>query len=377
MKLGEPVHRDLPWVRTIAHVDEARSHRSAGRRLEAVRHAAELLGDELREGPEVVCVRTIPVSDLIYPTKYAFQGQLRAPFPYVTMRHRCLLVQVEADGDVRNILFNPTDRETSRETPFIKDILRKVGWAEKYFGKSFGTVEDGLSVLGVSPDEIDVVAFDHFHTQDLRPTLGTTRGDGLRPPLSARFPNAKLLAPRQEWEDWDQLHPMQGYWFIRDGKKDVVMDRVVLTDGDLCLGPGCLLLRTPGHTSGNQTLFVHAAEGIFGCSENGTSADNWSPYESRLPGLRGFARSYDVEVVLNSNTPELGAEQYVSMVLERSIVDRVPDAPGFVQMFPSSEVTPSAIAPGLRPSMVFGQRTSGDVRSKAPRARVETSAARR
>lgn len=374
MQLGDPVSPDLPWVRTIHHLDEARAVRSAGRRLEEMRRAAERLGDELRDGPKVLCVRTLPVSDLIYPAKYAFQTALRVPFPYVTMRHRCLFVQVEAEGAVRNILFNPTDRQSSRETPFFKQILERFGWAEDILGKPFGTVEDGLRKLGVAPEDIDVIAFDHFHTQDLRPTLGTTRGDGLRGPLPARFPNAKLLAPRAEWEDWDRLHPMQRAWFIRDGKKDVPQDRVVLTDADLWLGAGCLLLRTPGHTSGNQTLFVHADGGVFGCSENGTSADSWSPYESRLPGLRSFARAYDVEVVLNSNTPEMGAEQYISMVLERTIVDRVPEAPAFVQMFPSSEVTPSPVAPGLRPSMIFGERTSGWVRNEARARRIEAHA---
>lgn len=364
MQLGDPIDGEIPWVRRVHGFDEARSIRSAGRRLDAVRRAAERMGDELRDGPKVIAVRTIPVSDLIYPTKYAFQTALRLPFPYVTMRHRCLLVQVEAEGEVRNILFNPTDRQSSRETPFFKHLLDRFGWAEDLIGKPFGTVEDGLAELGLGTEDIDLVAFDHFHTQDLRPTLGTTRGDGLRDPLPARFPNARLLAPRVEWEDWDQLHPMQRGWFIRDGKRDVPMERVVLTDGDLWLGGGCVLLRTPGHTSGNQTIFVHADEGVFGCSENGTSADNWSPYESRLPGLRSFVRSYDVEVVLNSNTPESGAEQYISMVLERTVVDRVPDAPAFVQMFPSSEVTPSAVAPGLRPSMVFEHRTSGAVRQK-------------
>lgn len=363
MKLGDPIHESIPWVRRVHHLDEARGERSAGRRLEAIRREALRLGDELREQPKVVAVRTLPVSDLVYPTKFAFQHALRLPFPYVTMRHRCLLVQVEAEGGVKNVLFNPTDRQSSRETPFFKHLLAKLGWAEELIGTSYGTVEDGLRELGIEPGDIDLIAFDHFHTQDLRPTLGTTRGNGLHDRLPARFPNATLLAPRAEWEDWDALHPMQRAWFVRDGKKDVVLDRVVLTDADLSLGAGCLLLRTPGHTSGNQTLFVHANDGVFGCSENGTSADNWTPYESRLPGLRALARAYDLEVVLNSNTPELGAEQYVSMVLERTMVDRVPDAPAFVQMFPSSEVTPSAVAPGLRPSMVFEHRTSGALRT--------------
>lgn len=367
MDHGAPIHPDLPWIRPIHDLDEARAIRSAGRRLDAVRRGAERLGDALRDEPKAVAVRTLPITDLIYPTKYAFQTALRVPFPFVAMRHRCLLVQVEAEGELFNILFNPTDRETSRETPFFKRIIDRVGWAEDLLGKPFKTVEESLRDLGVAPEDVDVIAFDHFHTQDLRPSLGTTHGNGVSEPLKARFPNAKLLAPRVEWEDWDRLHPMQRVWFIEDGKKDVVMDRVVLTDHDLHLGNGCLLIRTPGHTSGNQTLFVHADGGIFGCSENGTSADNWSPYESRLPGLRAFARAYDLEVVLNSNAPEMGAEQYISMVLERSIVDRVPDAPAFVQMFPSSEVTPSPVAPGLRPSMVFEDRTSGVLKSKGGR----------
>jgi hypothetical protein len=362
VELGDPIHPTLPWVRRVHHLDEARGIRSAGRRLDAVRRAAERLSDELRDGPQVLSVRTLPITDLIYPTKYAFQTALKLPFPYVTMRHRCLLVQVEAEGSVRNILFNPTDRDSSRATPFFQGLLEKFGWAEDLIGQKFATVEEGLREHGLTPEDIDLVAFDHFHTQDLRPTLGTTRGDGVEGPRRPRFPNAKLLAPRAEWEDWDQLHPMQQAWFIEDGKRDVPTERVVLTDDDLWLGPGCLLLRTPGHTSGNQTLFAYTDDGIFGCSENGTSADNWSPYESRLPGLRGFARTYGVEVVLNANTPEQGAEQYVSMVLERTMVDRVPDAPAFVQMFPSSEVTPSAVAPGVQPSVVFEHRTSGAVR---------------
>ncbi|MEQ9320209.1 MAG: hypothetical protein RIF41_13675, partial [Polyangiaceae bacterium] len=102
-----------------------------------------------------------------------------------------------------------------------------------------------------------------------------------------------------------------------------------------------------------------------GCCENGCSADSWSPRASSIPGLKGFAESYDVEVVLNSNTPEFGGEQYESMILERSVVDAVPDRPEMVQMFPSSEVTPSAIAPALRPRQVFGARDAGQIVHRA------------
>lgn len=365
----EPIDPRLPWVRRVPALDEARRIGASGARLDALRRAGERLGDALRDGPRARFARTFDVSDLIYPARFAFQGALTLPWPYVLMRHRCLLVQVEVDGAQKNVLFNPTDRESARATPFFERTLEGREALEDWFAPRQPTVEDGLRALGLTPDDIDLIVFDHFHTQDLRPTLGTVRGDGLARPLPARFPNAYLLAPRAEWEDWDRLHPLQRPWFIADGKRDVDESRVVLTDADLALGEGCLLVRTPGHTSGHQTLFVHGDDGVFGCGENGTSADCWSPYESRLPGLRGFARRFDAEVVLNLNTPESAAEQYTSMVLERSIVDRVGDEPAFVQMLPSSEVTPSPLAPGVRPSVVFGGVSFGTLGE--PRAAAE------
>ena len=49
-------------------------------------------------------------------------------------------------------------------------------------------------------------------------------------------------------------------------------------------------------------------------------------------------------IALSLSLAAIAAERLVltqAEVLERSMVDRVPDAPAFVQMFPSSEVTPS------------------------------------
>ena len=129
-----------------------------------------------------------------------------------------------------------------------------------------------------------------------------------------------------------------------------------------------MLLRTPGHTSGNQTLFVSTESGVWGVSENGTCADNWSPLESRIRGLGALCKRQDLDVILNANTPEYGAEQYTSMILERTIVDRVKRAPAFVQMFPSSEVTPHILAPGIRPTVIHRAVASGEVSRVAARA---------
>lgn len=363
MQVGEPVDRRIPWVRQVLDLKDARGIRSPGPKLKALRKGARALGDELRTGPKVVSVRTLPLTTLLYPTTFAFNRAVPLPWPYVQMFHRCLLVQVMAQGELKNILFNPTDYEASRATPYFAKMIDRIGErGAKLITKQNAHVDVQLAKLGLSVEDIDVIAWDHFHTQDLRPILG----DGTR---KARFPNALLLAARKEWEDWGDLHPLQRAWFIADGKSGVPEEKVVLFDDDVSLGDGCLLLQTPGHTTGNQTLFVHADEGVFGCSENGTSADNWAPQQSRIPGLKKFADLYELEVILNTNTPELCAEQYTSMIIEREMVDAVPDRPGIVQMFPSSEVTPSAFAPGIRPTTVFGERTSGTLRTERTTAR--------
>jgi glyoxylase-like metal-dependent hydrolase (beta-lactamase superfamily II) len=340
----------------MAQLTEARAVSTPGPRVDALRAAGRALGDELRASSRVRGVKTMNASTLPYPTRFAFNGVVPLPWPMITMLHRTLLVQIDTEAGVKNLLFNPTDTEAARATPFFAKLSAQVAriapFAEKLLAKKFDPLEQQLAEIGIRPEDIDLIAYDHFHTQDLRGIMGTADRRG-------RFPNALLLAPRREWLDWDGLHPLQRAWFIEEGKMGIDEQRVVLTDDDLALGDGVLLLRTPGHTTGNQTLFVHGDEGVFGCSENGTSADSWSPRVSPIPGLKRYAAYYEVDVVLNANTPELAGEQYASMILERSVVDPVQHQPEFVQMFPSSETIPSAIAPGIKPAVVFGHRDGG------------------
>lgn len=362
----------MPMTDRLTELDDAWSERdrTRGAQLRAVRRAAERLRERFKAGPRCVAVRTLPLTRLAYPTRYAFWSAAITLAPFVIMTHRCLLVQFLQRGELKNLLFNPTDVIAARATPFFARLAPQLGAtvADKVARPSdFDAIEVQLARLGLGPADIDYVAFDHFHTQDLRGLLGTESA----PP---RFPSAKLLAPRREWDDWDDLHPLQRAWFVKDGKRGVQQGNVVFTSGDLALGDGVMLLRTPGHTSGNQTLFVSTSSGIWGVSENGTSADNWSPAESKIRGLASLSRRQDVEVVLNANTPELGAVQYTSMILERTLVDRVQRAPAFVQMFPSSEVTPSLLAPGLSPTVLHRELTHGEL-ARPVRARDHADAA--
>ncbi len=351
----------LDGTKRLHDLDEAWQIERTAPQLRAVVRAGESLGARFASGPRALAVRTLPLTTLPYPTRYAFGGAAFSPAPFVTLTHRCLLVQFLQGGTPKNLLFNPTDIEAARATPFFARLAGHFGEAlTRILAARFAPLEAQLASLGLRPSDIDYVAFDHFHTQDLRGLLG----EGERPP---RFPGATLLAPRNEWEDWDDLHPMQRAWFIRDGKKGVCTERVALIEGDLELGNGVMLLRTPGHTVGNQTLFVNTDNGVWGISENGTAADNWAPLESKIPGLSATCRLQELDVVLNSNTLEHHVLQYASMMLERSVASRVARAPGFVQMFPSSEVTPALSAVGLSPTLLHRAITCGELaRPRSP-----------
>jgi hypothetical protein len=347
---------EVPGMARISELDEAWSLARHGARHRAVQRGAAALRERFAGGPRCVAVKTLPLSSAPYPTKYAFRGAATSPVPLVSFTHRCLLVQFFQRGVLKNLLFNPTDIEAARNTPYFAALIEKFGRFEKLLQKKYDPLETQLAALGLRNDDIDYIAFDHFHTQDLRGQLGTL--DGARKP---RFPNATLLAPKVEWDDWDDLHPLQRTWFIADGRRGVKTDKVALTAGDLQLGDGVMLLRTPGHTSGNQTLFVHIDSGVWGTSENGTCADCWSPFDSEIPGIARTARLEDLEVLINCNTPESGADQHTSMILERTIVDRVKERPAFCQMFPSTEITPSLMAPGLSPTLLHTSITHGSI----------------
>ncbi len=346
-----------PGLAPLDDLDGAWARPHHGDQLHEVRRAAERVRERFASGPRCLALRTLPLTTLPYPTRFAFGGMCKHPAPFVTLAHRCLLVQFLQAGEPKTLLFNPTDLEGARDAPYPRRVAARFGpRITDALVKRFRPLEEQLGALGLATGDVDYVAFDHFHLQDLRRLLGVTGGDA-----ASRFPNAVLLAPRIEWEDWDDLHPLQRPWFVPDGKKAVRTERVVLLEGDVALGDGVMLLRTPGHTAGNQTLFVHTHSGVWGTSENGTAADSWSPLESRIRGLRASARLLDLEVAMNANTPEFAARHYTSMILERTIVDRVRRAPGFAQMFPSSEVVPSVLAPGLAPTLLHAAISSGEI----------------
>ena len=351
-----------PHAKPLIELDEAWRTSCAGERLALVRRGAAALRERVLQSGRVVSVRTFDVSPLPYPTDFGFGGAATSPVPYLMMTNRATLVQFETDGgDLKTLLFNPTDAKRSAETPYFVELRRKMG---EFLSRRVEAAvtrprpHEQLPSVGLAPEDVDYVAFDHLHTQDLRGTLGTKEGGA----TSAYFPRAKLLVWRPELEIFRELHPLQRYWYLADGIRGVPDDRFLVCGGDVLLGRGVALIRTPGHTIGNWSLVINTDSGIWAISENGIACDSYAPEASRIPGLSKWARRFGAEVILNSNTLELRNDQYTSMVLEKALVDRCADAPEFYQHFSSSELTPSPLTPGLAPTYRHKAIVSGEVR---------------
>ncbi|MEU9343487.1 hypothetical protein AB0D74_19995 [Streptomyces sp. NPDC048278] len=300
---------------------------------------------------------TIATCDLItlpYPTRFGLFRASRAIAPFVSITNRMLVVRwTESDGRKRVLLFEPSDHELGQNTPYFAALLRRTPKPlQSLLTTEHGAVLSHLDQLGISPADVDYLLFDHLHTQDLRRWVGTTRpqSDLGGATVVPAFPNAKVIVQRHELLAMSQLHPLQQPWYQPGTYQDVRPDAFLAIDGSLILGPGVAVVETPGHVLGNQTLVLNTSTGIWASSENVIAAECLTPEHSRMPGIARWSRTWGQEVVLNANTIETTAEQYNSLIIEKTLVDRAQADPRFLQFFPSSELTASWANPGTTPT---------------------------
>ena len=323
-------------------------------RLRKLRRAALATREQLIDGGPVLACSTHKLVTFPYPTKYAFSGGGLSPAPFVMMTNRMQIIQFEHEGRRKTLLFNPTDVDGGRAATFYADLTATFGTflSKTVIPTYFGTAEQHLARAGLTPADVDFLAFDHLHVQELRKWLGE----------SPYFPNAKLLVMKAEWEQVKDLHPMNAVWYVPHGC-EIPESRVVLLDGDVQLGKGLAILDTRGHTRGNMSLCVVTPDGPFVVSENGVSAESYAPLQSKIPGLKAYADQMGFEVVLNGNTREDSLDQYSSMIVEKIVAGPSKHDPTFPAFAASSELTQSLLAPGLWPTFSF---TPADVGTHLP-----------
>ncbi len=348
---------DQGFIKPLTSFVGTRHHGSPVDRLSAVRAAAQAVHEELIARPAAPYYRSSTLVRVPYPTRYGLRDACSLPTPMMHIQNRLFVVQLAHRGAVKTLLLSPSDVKANAETPFFKDLSRGFGpfaeLGERLIAPVAATVEERLAEIGIAPELVDYISYDHLHTQDVRRWLGTGGEPGY-------FPNAKLLVMRKEWECAQGLLPIHAYWYCPDGLRGIDPARVELLDGDVWLGDSAILFGTPGHTEGNHSFAVRTPEGVMVTSENGVGCDAYAPERSRIPGVAAYARRTGAEVVLNGNTLENSVDQYISMVAEKTVAGPSQRHPDFPNMVCSSEMTSFWAFPGLRPTFEFGDLSFGE-----------------
>jgi len=343
----------------LTDIDLARRHPMPTQRLEQARRSAMDLRERLlSEDSDVIFYRSISLIRAPYPTKYGLLNANTVKSPFMHIVNRLFVVQFKGSDGIKTLLFSPSDFEANLETPFFKRLTKKYGvlspLVNAFLAPVEHTVEEALALCGIEPDEVDYISYDHLHTQDVRKWMGDAKTPGY-------FPNAKLIVMKQEWDSTTALLPQQRDWYCPDGIKGIPEERVLLLDTSVHLGDGLAFVRTPGHTEGNHSLVAKTPAGLLVTSENGVSADSYAPGKSRIPGVKDYAEATGMEVILNGNTLENSLDQYISMVVEKTIAGPCKDNPEFCNFVPSSELTAYWGFPGLKPTFSFGELKYGQV----------------
>lgn len=352
-------------IRRLSHFDGSRKALKPLHRVEDVRAAAQDFRQEMLAGEPVPYYRSMELVRVPYPSKFGYLNSFGTLPPLMHLCNRLFVIQFRSDEGLKTLLVSPSDWEHQRETPFFKRLDQSMGsfskLGEALVFRKMGTVLGRLAEIGLRPEDIDYLTYDHLHTQNVTRWLG---GDG----HAAIFPNAKLLVMREEWESTASLIPWQNQWYCPNGTAGVPEDRVILLDHDVMLGEGVALIRTKGHTEGNHSIVVHTPEGLKVTSENGVSLDAYAPLHSQVPGVAEYARVTGAEVVLNGNTQEYAVDQYISMVQEKSIAGPHPRDERFPNLAPSSESAGFWLFPRTAPTFSVGDLHFGELQTPAAQA---------
>lgn len=345
-------------LRAVADFDGARDAPCPQDRLRALRSRGEAFRERFLGEPALPFVRSFALLRVPYPAWYAFTGvyaqQMLKPHMVHLLTRMVVMQFDDFEGRRRTLLFTPADFEAGAETPFFKRLGEQTPkFLHTTIAPIYRTVQMALAECGLKPEQIDYITFDHLHTQDVRRWLGTGSDPGV-------LPNAKLLLHRQELDCVRGLLPVQADWYCPNGLAGVPDDRIVAFDGSVQLGRGIALVHTPGHTEGNHSVVYRAPDGIRVTSENGVSSDSWAPELSRHNGIRRYATATGAEVILNGNTQERSNDQYLSMVLEKTIAGRC-ESHGFTGCVPSSECSPHWLFPGAPTSHLWGDTSFGSL----------------
>lgn len=158
-------------------------------------------------------------------------------------------------------------------------------------------LEDGLSQLGVRPEDIPLVIDTHLHFDHAGGNTYVEQGG--EPRLT--FPNARYIVQRGEWEYATHTNERTaGSYFPHNFAPVAAADRFDFVEGDREIVQGVSVVRTPGHTPFHQSVLVESD------GETAFYPADLVPTASHLP--LAWIMGYDVEplVTLESKRTMLG-----------------------------------------------------------------------
>ena len=359
LNLSYDVVLETLGIRPISHFSNSRESLSPQERLKQVKFQAKHFVDDFKLiNQQVQFMQTFDLVSVPYPVKSAF-GEATSLFnPYLYVTNRLMVLQFATEAGTKTLLFSPSDLSGNVRTPYFQRLQRLMGklssTLQPLITPKHNTVEQALESIGITAEQVDFICYDHLHTQDLRKWLGSYEEP-------AYFPNAKLLVMHQEWEAVKDLLPIQNHWYCPDGIEGVDPNKIVPLHSSIMLGDSIALIHTPGHTQGSQSLVVNTETGVLVCSQNGISVDNYSPEHSTIYGIADYVDQNKMAVIPNGEQPELSIDQYISMILEKTIADKHPEDDRFFNIMPSSELSARWQPFALSPTLSFGEVKFGEV----------------
>ncbi|MEH6447117.1 MAG: hypothetical protein V7765_00505 [Oleispira sp.] len=359
LNLSYDVVLETLGIRPINHFSNSRESLSPQERLKQVKFQAKHFVDDFKLiNQQVQFMQTFDLASVPYRVKSAFGDATSLINPYLYVTHRLMVLQFATQAGTKTLLFAPSDVAANVKTPYFQRLQKVMGRflqaLQPIITPIHNTVEEILDSIGITPEQVDFISYDHLHTQDLRKWLGSHE-------QPAYFPNAKLLVMYEEWEAVKDLLPLQNHWYCPDGIDGIDPNKVIPLHSSIMLGDSIALIQTPGHTQGSHSLVVNTDTGILVCSQNGIAVDNYSPEYSTIYGIADFADQNRMAVIPNGEQPELRIDQYISMILEKTIADKHPEDDRFYNIMPSSELSARWQPFALAPTLSFGEVKFGEI----------------
>jgi len=138
-------------ITAISHFATAAREPQPGRQLDLIREAAPGFRAWFRGTGMPDWIGTFDLVLLPYPTRFGLFRAAISPTPYLSLTHRMVVVRWrEPDGKSRVLLFEPTDVELARRTPYFARLRESTPPAfERAFARPLGDVVSHLRSVGI------------------------------------------------------------------------------------------------------------------------------------------------------------------------------------------------------------------------------------